>query len=162
MTMATAGSSYLARAKRSIALHGRDAAAFTLLQRAGAAGHPEAIYAIGTWFLSGEYVQKNFRRAAEFLQRASDLGHAAASHDLAVSYERGKGVERDRSKAFSLYMKAALAGDRQAMYEVGRCFWWGVGTARDRRAAEVWYKAFQRLGGDTRMAAAGKPKARKQ
>jgi len=159
--MATAGSSYLTRAKRSIAVHGRGAEAFTLLEKAAEAGHAEAIYAIGTWYLSGDFVRKNFRQAIAYLQRASDLGHAAATYDLAVSYEKGKGVERDRSKAFSLYMKAALAGDGQATYEVGRCFWWGIGTARDRQAAEVWYKAFQRLGTPTRMAAAHKPKARK-
>ncbi|HRO39007.1 MAG TPA: tetratricopeptide repeat protein [Flavobacteriales bacterium] len=160
--MATAGSTYLARAKRSIAAHGRDGAAFELLSKAADAGNAEAIYAIGTWYLFGTHVRKNFRQAAGMLQRAADLGHASANFDLAVSYEKGKGVERDRSKAFSLYMKAALLGDEQATFEVGRCFHWGIGTLRDRQAAEVWFKAFKRFGGVPNQAAARKPKAKRQ
>lgn len=160
--MTTAGHNYLVRAKRSIAAHGRDAAALELLNKAADAGNAEAIYAIGTWYLFGTHVRKNFRQAAEMLQRAAELGYASANYDLAVSYEKGKGVERDRPKAFSLYMKAALLGDEQAMYEVGRCFYWGIGTLRDRQAAEVWFKAFKRLEEKPKQAAAPKPKAKRQ
>lgn len=157
--MANTGNAYLAQAKRAVALHGHGASAFSLLDRAAGMGNAEAIYAIGTWYLFGTYVRKNFRKAAEFLQRASDLGHAAASFDLAISHEKGKGVDRDKGQAFRLYMKAALLGDRQAKYEVGRCFYWGIGTAKDRQAAEVWFTAYGQEP-QAKAAASRKPLAR--
>jgi TPR repeat protein len=157
--MAIPGNTYLAQARRAIARHGRGEVAFHLLERSAGMGNAEAIYAIGTWYLFGSHVRKNYRTAAEFLQRASDLGHAAALFDLAISYEKGKGVERDKGQAFRLYMKAALAGDQQAKYEVGRCFYWGIGTTKDRQAAEVWFKAFGKEA-PTKLAASRKPGAR--
>lgn len=149
----------LAQAKRAITLHGHGEAAFNLLHKAADLGSAEAIYAIGTWYLFGTHVPRNYRKATDFLQQASDLGWAAACFDLAIAYEKGKGVPRDKGQAFRLYMKAALLGDRQAKYEVGRCFYWGIGTTKDRQAAEVWYKAFGQEP-QAKAAASRKPGAR--
>lgn len=139
--MANTGNTHL---KRALALaktkdHDPDEV-LALLKKADELGNAEAAYAIGTWYLFGKHVRKNFRTAVEHLQRAAARGWPNAAFDLAVCYEKGAGVPKDKAEAFTLYMKAARRGDPQAAYEVGRCFYWGIGTTKNVRAAEVWFE----------------------
>ena len=146
----SAGATYLKKALDLVKSKDYDgAAALALLEKADSLGNAEAAYAIGTWYLFGKHVKKNYRTAVSYLERASARGYASAASDLAVCYEKGAGVSKDKGEAFRLYMKAARLGDKQAAYEVGRCFYWGIGTAKDRRAAEVWYEGSDRTAGES-------------
>lgn len=157
-----AGSNHLKKALALCRSKNYDGAeALALLEKADKAGSAEAAYALGTWYLFGKHVRKNYRTAAEYLQRAADKNYASAAHDLAISYEKGAGVPKDKHEAFRLYMKAARLGDRQAAYEVGRCFYWGIGTAKDRSVAEVWFDGFDHAEQDRKIAASAKPTARR-
>lgn len=111
-----------------------------MLKKADELGNAEAAYAVGTWYLFGKHVRKNYRTAVEYLQRATERGWANAAFDLAVCHEKGAGVPKDKAEAFSLYMKAARMGNQQAAYEVGRCFYWVIGTTKNISAAGVWFE----------------------
>jgi TPR repeat protein len=117
-----------------------------LLQRAGAAGHRDALYALGSWYIHGVGVRKNRRRAASFFEAAAARGHVLAYYDLAVCYELGAGRGKDLGKAFSLYRRAAEGGDRDAQGELGRCYYHGLGTRRNAARALYWFRRAARRG----------------
>jgi TPR repeat protein len=95
---------------------------FIWLTKAAEEEEPEALYAIGTWYLHGRYVDKDAKKALSFLIKAAQLNHGSACYDLAVCYEKGVGVRKNNAKAFKYYLEAALKGDKQSIYEVGRCY----------------------------------------
>lgn len=116
------------------------------LNKASSLGNVEATYALATWYLHGENVQKDFDKAVSLLKIASSLKHTDALYDLAVCYEEGKGIEEDKYEAFKLYQMAALYGDKQSYYEVGRCLYHGIGISEDKDLAEIWLEKAEELG----------------
>jgi uncharacterized protein len=119
---------------------------FQLLLDAHESGDIHATYALSTWYLHGEHVDKNINKAISLLNDAADKNVPNALYDLAVCYEKGEGVECDSSEAFRLYLKAALRGDEQSVYEVGRCYYYGIGASEDRRLADIWLDRAEELG----------------
>lgn len=113
-------------------------AAFELLMRASAMGNPEAIYAIGTWYLHGRLVDKDLVKSVEHLEAACRLNHPAACLDLAICYENGEGVEKSTEMAFKYYVKASLWGNQDALFEVYRCFYHGIGVKENRGLSQIW------------------------
>ena len=97
-----------------------------------------AIYALGTWYLFGKFVEKDLGKAFESFLKASNDNHPEACFDLAKCYEEGIGVNKNLNNAFESYLKAALLGDKQALYEVGRCYYYGIGVKKDARLATLW------------------------
>ncbi len=111
---------------------------FELLMKSYNLGNYKAAYAIGTWYLFGEYVKKNFATAFTYLKYAADGGVADACIDLAVSYETGKGVKKDKHQAFIYYLKAFFLGHKKASYEVGRHYYYGLSVPKNIEIAKVW------------------------
>lgn len=111
--------------------------AYRHLVRAHKAGDARATYAIGTWYLHGQYLPKRRQKGLAYIRKAADQGIAPAMFDLAVALETGDGVRKSSSRAAESYLKAALLGDREAMYETGRCLYYGIGIAQDRRLARI-------------------------
>lgn len=109
------------------------------LRFASEMGDDRAIYALATWYLFGENVEKDYIKAAELLVEAVNLGNTDAMFDLAISYEKGFGVEADERKAFLLYLEAALRGNVSAIYEVSRCYWYSIGVNKDEKVANLFY-----------------------
>jgi TPR repeat protein len=118
----------------------------SLLKRALKAGDPEAAYALGTWYLHGQHVKQDRRKAVRLLREAADSNVANALYDLAVCYEKGAGIKKSPRLAFECYLRAALQGEEQSFYEVGRCFYYGVGTSKDTRVARIWIDRARELG----------------
>ncbi len=119
---------------------------FYLLTDAHESRDPQATYALSTWYLHGEYVDKDMAKAIALLSAAADQNVPSALYDLAVCYENGEGVESDSRESFQLYLKAALRGDEQSVYEVGRCYYYGFGIAEDRVLADIWLDRAEELG----------------
>lgn len=111
---------------------------FGLLQKAAALNNPKAKYALGTWYLHGKFVKKNYKKAVEYLSEAADENIKDALYDLAVCYEKGAGTKKDIFKAFQLYLKASLLGEKQSLYEVGRCYYYGLGVEKNVEIAKIW------------------------
>ena len=121
-------------------------AAFDLLMRASSMSNPEAVYAIGTWYLHGRYVEKDYVKSVEYLKVACRLNHPAACLDMAICYENGEGVEKSTEKAFIYYQKASLWGNRDALFEVYRCLYHGIGVEENKGLSQIWldrYNSYQ-------------------
>jgi uncharacterized protein len=112
-------------------------AALPLLIDAARLGSAEAQYALGTWYIFGKGVPKDFAKAADYLAKGASQGHAPAAFDLAILYERGRGVPQDKRRAFALYLQAARREDLDAIRAVGRCVYHGIGTTRSREIANL-------------------------
>lgn len=97
-----------------------------------------AIYALGTWFLFGKFVEKDENKAFELFLKASEENHREDCFDLAKCYEEGIGVNKSLNNAFESYLRAALLGDKQSLYEVGRCYYYGIGIKKDEKLADLW------------------------
>lgn len=119
-----------------------------LLNDSVEAGCREAEYALATWYLFGNHVEKNLDKAVFLLKRASMKKHSSALYDLAVCYEEGKGVRKDEKEAFRLYLQAALRSDTQSFHEVGRCYYYGIGVEENRIIADIWLERAEELGAD--------------
>lgn len=120
--------------------------AFIWLQKAEKNDDPEAIYALGTWYLHGRFVKKNPATAIQYFLRASQNDYKEAFFDLAICYEKGIGVKKNLKKSFECYLQAALIGDIQGIYEVGRCYYYGIGIGKNVRIATIWLNLARRKG----------------
>ena len=118
-----------------------------LLEKAYSLGSADAAYALGSWYLYGEYFQKNIEKAITMLLFASENGSSDASFELGVYYETKKDVI-NLTKAFYFYTKAALQGDSQSFYEVGRLYYYGIGCEENKKIAEIWLNKAKELGID--------------
>jgi TPR repeat protein len=120
--------------------------AFELLNKSIAHGNPKALYAIGTWYLHGKYVDKDITKAIKYLFSSASAKNPDAFYDLAVCYEEGIGLEKNEDKAFEYYLQASLRGDKQSIYEIGRCYYYGIGVCEDRVLADYWLERAEELG----------------
>ena len=109
-------------------------------------GNHHAAWALGAWYLRGEYVKQNIKKAVRLLQYASEANIPDAMFDLAVCFEKGQGKTKDERLAFELYLRAALRGFKYAFVEVGRCYYWGMGTAQDKHVGELWFDRSKEIG----------------
>jgi len=106
----------------------------------------DAAYALATWYLFGENVDRNLKTAVVLLKKATTQEHVGALHALAICHEKGEGTRESPRLAFEAYLRAALRGEAQCVFEVARCLFWGIGTERDRRIARIWLKRASQLG----------------
>jgi len=120
----------------------------TLLNDSIEAGCSKAAYALATWYLFGNHIEKDWSKAVFLLKKASRKKHPSALYDLAVCYEEGKGIQKDEKEAFKLYLQAALRGETQSFHEVGRCYYYGIGIEENRVIADIWLERAEELGAD--------------
>jgi len=102
-------------------------------------GNHHAAWALGAWYLRGEHVKQDIKKAVKLLRYASEANIPDAMYDLAVCIEKGQGIKKDETQAFELYLRAALRGFKHAFVEVGRCYYWGIGIAEDKHVGELWF-----------------------
>lgn len=119
---------------------GAEEEAYPLLLDAIKQGDFRAHYALGTWYLFGRHVPKDYRKAFVLLKKAADRDIAEAAFDLAVCYEKGEGVKANASKAAAMYFRAMRCGDKSAAKELRRMFYWGIGVEKNRFLAAEFLK----------------------
>lgn len=144
--MAEGKDPYAKALKLAKAPNGNKEKVLELLEESYSQGNPEAAYALGTWYLHGEHVKKDLRKATGFLREAANSDVPDALYDLAVSYERGAGVKANPRKAFELFLRAALRGEKQSIYEIGRLYYYGIGIDKDKKLAKIWLDRAEEVG----------------
>lgn len=102
-----------------------------IMQDSADLGDARALYALATWYYSGEKRRKNFTKAIDLLKKAAVQGIAEAFFDLAIGYERGKGLTKNKYKAFQYYCIALSLGYSPSEKEIIRCCYYGIGTVRN-------------------------------
>lgn len=87
---------------------------------AATAGSDPARLALGTMYLAGRGVQKDYAEALHWLEPAGRAGNAEAQVRLGLIYEiGGSGITRDGDKALGWYERAAAQGLAIAQYRAG-------------------------------------------
>ena len=123
--------------------------AFELLLQADKLKSVEAAYALGSWYIYGFHVERDFSKAVYFLKRAMKRGSGDAAYDLAICLERGNGISKNKIEAFRCYTYAALQlltpPSYPSMYNFGeaaaqlaRRYYYGIGTPPDRKISQLW------------------------
>ena len=64
---------------------------------------------LGTMYLSGEEVKKDYKKAIELLDKACKGGYGC--NNLGVMYANGKGIKRDEIRAMGYYRRSCDAGN---------------------------------------------------
>lgn len=79
-----------------------------------------AQYYLGSMYVNGEGVEKDYSRAVELFQKAAEQGHLKAQTNLGVMYYKGEGVSADLIEARKWFQKAAQQGDENAIFNLER------------------------------------------
>ncbi|MCM1129957.1 MAG: sel1 repeat family protein [Alistipes senegalensis] len=92
------------------------AAALDYYMRASRQGVPEAQYALGMLYESGDGgVTQSYYQARTLYMWASGKGYAPATYRVGTMYEEGKGVRPSMAAALRWYRKAASMGNGDAL-----------------------------------------------
>jgi TPR repeat protein len=112
------------------------------LQRALAAGSPEAAQQLGVIYAQGAAgVARDDARAARLFERAARVGHRRAEFNLGILYLRGQGVPRDLVEARAWLQKAAAGDAPYALYALARAMEESAGaTPADPAHAAALYR----------------------
>ncbi|TFF27392.1 DUF2610 domain-containing protein [Jiella endophytica] len=112
-------------------------------QRASELGSPLADASLGSMYVAGNGVQRDYARALALFRSAADHELPVAQHNLGSMYEKGLGVDRDFAEALVWYERAAESGHRAAHGAAARILT-GPGYGKIghyARAAEHWRAA---------------------
>lgn len=77
-------------------------------------GNPSAQLLLGTRYMNGIGVERNFKKAAELYEKAAEAGYAGAQFNIGLLYEQGIARKHDYAEAASWYKKAADQGHPNA------------------------------------------------
>lgn len=111
-------------------------------QTAAAAGNPEAQFALGRIYETGEQVGQDLAAAAMWYERAAAGGHAHAQYNLGAFRANGQGGFQDYAAAATLWRQAADQGLADAQFALGMLYHHGAGVERDSdMAVHLWKMA---------------------
>jgi TPR repeat protein len=127
--------------------------AVPLLEKLAAAGHGEAMFALGDSYRCvgdrGAVVLSNqaqrdewYKKAVSILQPLAAAGDPGAQTTLGRCYLSGHGVSKDRVRAVELFAKAAGQGWAEGQYFLGKYYGDGTGAefSRDFDKAAEWFR----------------------
>jgi TPR repeat protein len=105
------------------------------LEKAAEQGHLEATFDLGTRYMMGLSVSKDWEQAIKWLTQSANKGHTESLHNLGVCYEnRDEEGLRNLSKAEYLYTQAAEQGCEEAMIALNSRFWGAYVLPSEREA----------------------------
>jgi hypothetical protein len=82
-------------------------------------GRAENQYVLGSWYIAGIGVPKDYAKASEWFRKAAVQGNPNAAYSLGTLYARGLGVPQDLAQAEYWYQKAADYGHADAQVALG-------------------------------------------
>jgi hypothetical protein len=109
-------------------------------------GQPQAMLALGRFFLDGPEGARSADRASEWLSRAAALGEVQAMVELGIVYREGLGTPKDFAKSTEWFRKAAAAGDAEGMADLGLAYAGARGVTQDDAEAVKWFRAASEKG----------------
>ena len=113
-----------------------------------ALGSTDAMYALGSLYLTGAFGEDNEASGVTLLEQAGDLGHSEALLYLAHLHYTGDGVERDTERAGAYFIRSAALRNSAARLGYARYLMReGDGARRDARAVQ-WLEELADENGD--------------
>lgn len=119
------------------------------IQKAGAKGDPDDLYAIGLMYMSSVGQEPDPAEAGKWFLKAAQKGNANAQLEFATLLEAGEGVTANPRLAAQYYAKAAKQDNAAAFYALGVLFETGLGVDKDAGKAKALF-AKARPGFDVR------------
>jgi TPR repeat protein len=103
-------------------------------------GDPRGLFNLGTSYLYGQGVDKNFDKAISLLRQADSKGIPEAAYLLGNIYDTGNGVPKNLLMAKEYYEKSAQNGNSNAQNNLGSMYIYGRGTDKDSGKAREWFE----------------------
>ena len=103
-----------------------------------ALGSSDAMYALGSLYLTGAFGEDNEASGVPLLEQAGELGHSDALLYLAHLYYAGDGVERDRARAGVYFIRSAALSNNAARLGYARYLMRERDTAEGDARAVGW------------------------
>ena len=95
-------------------------------------GDAKSLFALGTYYHSGQGVEKDLPKARALIERASAAGLPAAHAMLGMIYREGQGVPKDAVRAISYFKQASDGCSDIAQEKLAQMLYAGEGVAQDR------------------------------
>ena len=89
--------------------------AINFLKKSANLNQPDALFTLGSRYLTGDLVEKNPTKAFQLFEKADALDHIKATSNLAIMHAKGEGTSQNPEKALKLFKKAAQKGDNTAI-----------------------------------------------
>lgn len=121
---------------------------FYELEKMAASGSSAAQVVLGGYYLRGERVAGDFKKAYECFASAAQAGNPAGRLALGQMFRDGVGVEADRERGAEYVREAAEAGYAPAFSYMGYALMKGLGCAENRAAARAWLEKGAAAGDD--------------
>lgn len=107
-------------------------------------GHAKSMNNLGTMYVQGKGVGRNYALGLAYYRRAAEQNDARAAYNIGLAYENGRGVTKDDVSAVAWYRKAADRGLTEGMNAMA----WVLATSpngRVRNGSEAlrWAQAAQ-------------------
>ena len=95
---------------------------------------------LGIFYLTGQGVKQDDKKAVSYFQQAALSGDANGEYNLAALYQQGRGVPKDPAFSLELYSRAAAKGHSNAMNNLGWLYQHGIGVKANPEQAAEWYR----------------------
>ncbi|MBR4365839.1 MAG: sel1 repeat family protein [Bacteroidaceae bacterium] len=74
-------------------------------------GDDVAMNILGSWYYSGQYVQKDYREAVKWFSKSAEKNNMFGIGNFAMCFQTGNGITKDSVMAVKLYKKAFTLGN---------------------------------------------------
>ncbi len=109
------------------------------MRQAADAGHPEAQYALATFYKNGTGVPKDVDKSVRLLQAAAMAGNTDAEVEYAIALFNGTGTPQNKPAAVTLLRKAAKEGSPIAQNRLAWVLINGNGAPVDKIEGLKWH-----------------------
>ena len=111
-------------------------------------GDPNAQFALGARFATGDQVKQDYSEAVTWFSKAADQGHVVAQATLGAYYWAGRGVPQDLSQAYFWSILARAGGDEASKYRAAvlSSRMTRSQIAASQQQADAWLKQHQMAG----------------
>jgi TPR repeat protein len=111
-----------------------------LWEEAAEQGDEDAQSSLGTVYVCGQGVKKDFPKAGKWYGLAAEQENSMAQFNLGQMYSNGDGVEQNYKKAVYWYKKSAAHLNTKAQFNLGKIYEQGRGLDQNNKKAFEWYE----------------------
>lgn len=113
---------------------------FRSLESRAKKGIPGAQYELGLWYYTGNKVDQDYVKAAEWFGYSALQDYSQAQFMLGTMYLFGEGVLKDSNNGVIWLEKSAEQGNPEAQFNLGYMYYYGIEVTKDIDKAMSWLK----------------------
>ena len=117
-----------------------------LYEMAAEQGEPNARFALGIMYETGQGVDQSIERANEYYETAARQGHGQAMFNIGNAYYNGRGVDLSFTKASAFWKIGAEQGHVNAQGNMGNLHYGGDGVEKCQDKANMYWEMAAKQG----------------